>query len=243
MTGTGHGTVQVRAVFANDFKSAYTPTRDVVHTIAEPGGHEDPAHQQAGQARADVRVEHEDQRQAVQGAGLADSGLRRVRSSTSPPTRRATRRCSPSRTSSTAACMYWRVAVIDPDGNVGRVLEGQEVHDPRTHAGADHGRAGARAPPGVATVTVLNAEGQADQGRRGASSRAPASRRSRRRRTRRASSTSRSSPQRAGNLAAHGDQEAVQGRLHGRSGRVRPCRGAGPSPGTPACAAPPQWRP
>ena len=38
MTGTGHGTVQVRAVFTNGFKSAYTPTRDVVHTIAEPGG-------------------------------------------------------------------------------------------------------------------------------------------------------------------------------------------------------------
>ena len=38
MTGTGHGTVQVRAVFNNGFKSAYTPTRDVVHTIAEPGG-------------------------------------------------------------------------------------------------------------------------------------------------------------------------------------------------------------
>ena len=38
MTGTGHGTVQVRAVFAERLKSAYTPARDVVHTIAEPGG-------------------------------------------------------------------------------------------------------------------------------------------------------------------------------------------------------------
>ena len=37
MTGTGHGTVQVRAVFGN-VKGAYTPTRDVVHTIAEPAG-------------------------------------------------------------------------------------------------------------------------------------------------------------------------------------------------------------
>ena len=38
MTGTGHGTVQVRAVFPGGFKSAFTPTRDVVHTIGKPQG-------------------------------------------------------------------------------------------------------------------------------------------------------------------------------------------------------------
>ena len=37
------------------------------------GRHQDAADQQARQARSDVRLEHEDQRQAVQGAGLADS--------------------------------------------------------------------------------------------------------------------------------------------------------------------------
>ena len=35
MTGTGHGSVQVRAVFGQT-KGAYTPPRDVVHTIGEP---------------------------------------------------------------------------------------------------------------------------------------------------------------------------------------------------------------
>ena len=56
--------------------------------------HQDAADQQAGQARADVRLEHEDQRQAVQGAGLAHA-----RASRQPfldehdRSGRATRRC------------------------------------------------------------------------------------------------------------------------------------------------------
>ena len=38
MTGTGTARVQVRARLRQRAKSAYTPARDVVHTIAEPGG-------------------------------------------------------------------------------------------------------------------------------------------------------------------------------------------------------------
>ena len=93
MTGTGHGTVQVRAIFGNGFKSAYTRAarRRPHHRRARR--HEDAADQQARQARADVRLEHEDQRQAVQGAGLAAVRASRLRSSMRRPTSRATRRC------------------------------------------------------------------------------------------------------------------------------------------------------
>ena len=71
MTGIGHGTVQVRAVFDERLQERlHADARRRPHD-RRAGRHEDAADQQARQARADVRLEHEDQRQAVQGAGLA----------------------------------------------------------------------------------------------------------------------------------------------------------------------------
>ena len=102
MTGTGHGTVQVRAVFGQRQERLHADSRRRPHD-RRAGRHQDAADQQAQQAGADVRLEHEDQRQAVQGAGLAARRASRSRSSTRRRTSRRTRRCSPSRTSSTAA--------------------------------------------------------------------------------------------------------------------------------------------
>ena len=175
MTGTGHGTVQVRAVFANGFKSAYTPARDVVHTIGEPGGTKTQLINKPRQARADVRVEHEDERQAVQGAGLAESGLHAaVRRRQHRPVA-ATRRCSPQQDFIDGGSMYWRVAVIDPDGNIGAFSQGRRSsrcwHACRCRSPARR-RTGTRRR---GDRHRAERQGQADQGRRGEAPRARAS--------------------------------------------------------------------
>ena len=73
MTGTGHGTVQVRAVFPSGLRSA--SRRRATSSTPSPSRWHRPSYQQARQARTHVRVEHEDERQAVQGPGLAEPGF------------------------------------------------------------------------------------------------------------------------------------------------------------------------
>ena len=60
--------------------------------------------------------------------------------------------------------MYWRVAVVDPDGNVGRLQQGQEVHAAGAHAGADRAASRRTAQRGVVVITVLNAKGKPIKG-------------------------------------------------------------------------------
>jgi hypothetical protein len=161
MTGTGHGTVQVRAVFGN-VRSAYTPVRDVNHTIAEPGGTKTSLINKPGKlaltfswnTKTNVK---QYKVQVSRTSGFAGPFLEDQTDQAS---------YTPTLTQQDfidGGVMYWRVAVIDPDGNVGayskamkfRLLArmqiqftGQQAHGVR----------------GVVIVSVLNALGKPVKG-------------------------------------------------------------------------------
>ncbi len=140
MTGTGHGTVQVRAVFANGLKSAYTPTRDVVHTIAEPGGTKTQLINKPGKLALtfawNTKTNAKQYKvQVSRNPGFVQPFLDETtdQSSYTPLL--------------TAAGLHRRRRHVlarrgrRPGRQHRRVLEGQEVHDPGTHAGVDLRRA------------------------------------------------------------------------------------------------------
>ena len=161
MTGTGHGTVQVRAVFGN-VRSAYTPVRDVNHTIAEPGGTKTSLINKPGKlaltfswnTKTNVK---QYKVQVSRTSGFAGPFLEDQTDQASyTPT-------LIQQDFIDGGVMYWRVAVIDPDGNVGayskamkfRLLSrmqiqftGQQAHGVR----------------GVVIVSVLNALGKPVKG-------------------------------------------------------------------------------
>ena len=118
MTGTGHGSLQVRAIFAGGVKSAYTPTRDVVHTIAEPGG-------------TKTQLINKPNKLALTFAWNTKTNAKQYKVQVSrqpgfvqPFLDETTDQSSytPVLTQQDfidGGAMYWRVAVVDPDGNVG----------------------------------------------------------------------------------------------------------------------------
>ena len=117
MTGTGHGTVQVRAVFGN-VKSAYTPVRDVNHTIAEPGGTKTSLINKPGKLALTFSWNTKTNVKQYKVQVSRTSGFAR------PFLEDKTDQASytPVLTQQDfldGGVMYWRVAVIDPDGNVG----------------------------------------------------------------------------------------------------------------------------
>ena len=118
MTGTGHGTVQVRAVFGN-VKSAYTPARDVVHTIAEPGGTKTQLINKPGKLALTFAWNTKTNAKQYKVQVSRTAGLRRSRSSTTQTDQSSYTPVLTQQDFIDGGVMYWRVAVIDPDGNVG----------------------------------------------------------------------------------------------------------------------------
>jgi hypothetical protein len=162
MTGTGHGSVQVRAIFQNGLKSAYTAPRDVVHTISEPGG-------------AKTQLINKPGKLALTFAWNTKTNVKQYKVQVS----RAPGFVQPflDETTDQAAytplltqqdfidggVMYWRVAVVDPDGNVGAFTKGKKFTllarmQVQLSGQPPHGQ---NAP---VTVTVTNAKGKPVKG-------------------------------------------------------------------------------
>ena len=117
MTGTGHGTVQVRAVFGN-VKSAYTPARDVVHTIAEPGGTKTQLINKPGKLALTFSWNTKTNAKQYKVQVSRTPGF--VQPFLDDQTDQAS--YTPVLTQQDfidGGVMYWRVAVIDPDSNTG----------------------------------------------------------------------------------------------------------------------------
>ena len=183
-------------------KSAYTPARDVVHTIAEPGGTKTQLINKPGKLALTFAWNTKTNAKQYKVQVSRHAGLRRSRSSTTTTDQSSYTPVLTQQDFIDGGAMYWRVAVVDPDGNVGRVQQGQEVHAPGAHAGASHGPAGARAARPVVIVTVLNAKGKPIKGAAVKLARRRRQDRGAQRRTRRASSTFSVKPTRTGNLTA-----------------------------------------
>ena len=60
--------------------------------------------------------------------------------------------------------MYWRVAVIDPDGNVGAFSKAKKFTTPRAHGGDALAARRRRASAAVVTITVVDAKGKPVKG-------------------------------------------------------------------------------
>jgi hypothetical protein len=161
MTGTGHGSVQVRAVFGN-VRSAYTPVRDVNHTIAEPGGTKtsliDKPAKRALSISWNTKTNVKQYKvQFSRTPGFASPFFEDVTDLAS---------YTPTLTQQDfldGGVMYWRVAVIDPDGNVGAFSKPRKFAllarmQVQLTGQPPHGQA---AP---VTVTVLNAQGKPIKG-------------------------------------------------------------------------------
>jgi hypothetical protein len=162
MTGTGHGTVQVRAVFSNNVKSAYTPTRDVIHTIAEPGGAKTSLINKPGKLALTFSWNTKTNAKQYKVQVSRTPGF--VAPFLDQTTDQA--QFTPVLTEQDfvdGGAMYWRVAVVDPDGNVGAFskakkftllarmqvsLTGQQQHGVQS----------------AVVVTVLNAKGKPIKG-------------------------------------------------------------------------------
>ena len=97
--------------------------------------------------------------------------------------------------------MYWRVAVIDPDGNVGRLHQGQEVHDSSRAWQVQFSGQQAHGVHTVVIVTVVNAKGKPSRAPP-SSSRAPASRPATKKTNKKGIVDFTVKPTRAGNLTA-----------------------------------------
>ena len=162
MTGTGHGTVQVRAVFANGLKSAYTPTRDVVHTIAEPGGTKTQLINKPGKLALTFAWNTKTNAKQYKVQVSRNPGF--VQPFLDVTTDQA--RYTPLLTEQDfidGGVMYWRVAVVDPDSNTGAFSKGKKftiLARMQVQLAGVPGKGGT----GVAVVTVLNAKGKPIKG-------------------------------------------------------------------------------
>ncbi len=239
MTGTGHGTVQVRAQFNNGLKSAYTPTRDVVHTISEPGGAKTILVNKPGKLALTFAWNtkpntRQYKLQVSRNAGFVQPFLE---DSTDEPG------YTPLLTQQDfvdGGTMYWRVAAIDPDGNVGAYTKGKKFTLLARLQVADLEPAAARRErPGHRDRDERAGQARQGRGREAA----------RRRRQDEVAPDEQEGPGHlhgqahpCGQSRCHRDEEALQGRHGGRARLVDPagCRAAGP--GTPVRPAPPQWR-
>jgi hypothetical protein len=161
MTGTGHGTVQVRAVFGN-VKSAYTPARDVVHTIAEPGGTKTQLINKPGKLALTFAWNTKTNAKQYKVQVSRTPGF--VQPFLDDQTDQAS--YTPLLTQQDfidGGVMYWRVAVIDPDNNTGAFSKAKKftlLARMQVSIGGQppHGQAG------VVGVTVLNAKGKPIKG-------------------------------------------------------------------------------
>ncbi|HEY3614131.1 MAG TPA: Ig-like domain-containing protein [Gaiellales bacterium] len=158
MTGIGHGTVQVRAVFNNGFRSAYTATRDVDHTIPEPGGTKTQLVNKPGKlaltfawnSKTNVK---QYKVQVGRTPGFATNFLDENTDQSS---------YTPLLTQPDFAdggTMYWRVAVLDPDGNLGAFSKAKKFTILARLSVALSGQP-PKGQPGVVTVVVTNAKGK-----------------------------------------------------------------------------------
>ncbi len=158
MTGVGHGTVQVRAVFNNGFRSAYTATRDVVHTIPEPAGTKTQLINKPGKLaltfawNSKTNVKNY-KVQVSRVPGFSSNFLDETTDQSS---------YTPMLTQGDFAdggTMYWRVAVIDPDGNLGAFSKAKKF----TILARLQVQLSGQPPkgqPGTVSVVVLNAKGK-----------------------------------------------------------------------------------
>lgn len=161
MTGTGHGTVQVRAVFGN-VRSAYTPTRDVIHTIAEPGGAKTSLINKPGKLALTFSWNTKTNAKQYKVQVSRTPGF--VAPFLDQTTDQA--QFTPVLTEQDfvdGGAMYWRVAVVDPDGNVGAFSKAKKF---TLLARMQVGITGQQAHgvPSVVVVTVLNAKGKPIKG-------------------------------------------------------------------------------
>jgi hypothetical protein len=158
MTGTGHGTVQVRAIFSNGFKSAYTPVRDVVHTISEPGGTKTMLINKPGKLALTLAWHTKTNAkqyklQVSRNPGFVQPFLEDTTDQSA---------YAPLLTQQDfidGGSMYWRVAVVDPDGNVGAFSKGKKF----TLLARMQVQISGQPPkgtPGVVTVAVVDAKGK-----------------------------------------------------------------------------------
>ncbi|HET6174690.1 MAG TPA: hypothetical protein VFD90_18940 [Gaiellales bacterium] len=162
MTGTGHGTVQVRAVFGNGVKSAYTPARDVIHTIAEPGG-------------SKTQLINKPNKLALTFAWNTKTNAKqyKVQVSRTPGFTQPFLDDTTDQASYTpllsqqdfvdGGVMYWRVAVVDPDNNTGAFSKAKKF-TLLARLQVQIGNQPAHGQSGVVTVTVTNAKGKPVKG-------------------------------------------------------------------------------
>ena len=161
MTGTGHGSVQVRAVFGQT-KGAYTPPRDVVHTISEPAGIKTQLINKPGKLALtfawSTKTNVKEYRVEVsRTAGFTQPFLddRTDQASYTP--------LLTQQDFVDGGAMYWRVAVVDPDGNIGAFSKPKKF----TLLARMQVQLGGQPPHGqrgVVTVTVLNAKSKPVKG-------------------------------------------------------------------------------
>ncbi len=156
MTGTGHGTVQVRAVFPGNFKSAYTPTRDVVHTIGEPQGAHTLFTKKTGALTLVWKAKPNAKQYKVQ-IGRGTSFLSTVVDDTTDEALYTPLLTQQDFTD--GGLLYWRVAAVDPDGNVGGFSRPVKL-TLMARMVLTAGGAPARKTRGVFTVTVTMPNGK-----------------------------------------------------------------------------------
>jgi hypothetical protein len=162
MTGTGHGTVQVRAVFPNGLRSAYTPTRDVVHTISAPGGSKTQLINKPGKLALTFAWNTKTNAKQYKVQVSRNPGF----SETFLDTNTDQSSYTPLLTEQDfidGGVMYWRVAVIDPDGNTGAFSKAKKFTILARMQVQITG-VPVKGSGGVATVSVLNAKGKPIKG-------------------------------------------------------------------------------
>jgi len=161
MTGTGHGTVQVRALFGSA-KSAYTPTRDVVHTIAEPGGTKTQLINKPGKLALtfawNTKTNAKQYKvQVSRNPGFVQPFLdeQTDQSSYTPVLSQ--------QDFVDGGAMYWRVAVVDPDGNVGAFSKAKKF-TLLARMQVTIGNQPPHGQRGSVVITVVNAKGKPIKG-------------------------------------------------------------------------------
>ena len=145
MTGVGRGSTKVRAIFPNGIKGPYSPARSVVHTIGEPTG-------------ANVNTKHG---MAFSWQTKANTKEYKIQVATDVDFTQSVIDDTTQQTTYTPTLdqdgfknggrLYWRVAAIDPDGNLGGFTPAKRITlSQRMDVKLD----GSLAKGGTSTVTV-----------------------------------------------------------------------------------------
>ena len=152
MTGIGRGTTKVRAVFSGDVKGPYSPTRSVLHTIGEVTGAN--VNTKVGMSFS-WQTKANTKQYKIQVASDVDFTQIVLDDSTDQTTYTPTLDQDGFKN---GGRLYWRVAAIDPDGNLGAFTPAKAIvlakrMDVRLDGALTKGATG------VVTVTVLDAKG------------------------------------------------------------------------------------